>query len=178
MKVPLRLFLLVLCLWPGFLPVLATPVPVSEYALKAALLIKLPRFIYFPDKKETDAIRLCLLGDNPFGNTLERLAQPSEGGPNLHIMQLQTEEQASSCDLVFIAQNATESLDETLQQLGQYPLVTVSDTKWFARHGGMVEFALKNDGSGLNILINLRAAERQNIRFNAQLLRLARIVES
>jgi ABC-type uncharacterized transport system substrate-binding protein len=41
----------------------------------------------------------------------------------------------------------------------------------------MVEFALRGDGSGIQILINRKAAQKQGIEFNAQLLRLAKIVE-
>jgi len=40
----------------------------------------------------------------------------------------------------------------------------------------MIEFAPNLDG-GVQILINRKAARRQGIDFNAQLLRLARIVE-
>ena len=57
-------------------------------------------------------------------------------------------------------------------------VVTVSDIDGFARAGGMVELAQNPDGSGaLSILINRRAAQEQRVQFNAQLLRLATIVE-
>jgi hypothetical protein len=56
-------------------------------------------------------------------------------------------------------------------------LVTVSDIEGFAQSGGIVEFSLRSDGSGVLILINRKAAQKQGIEFNAQLLRLARIVE-
>ncbi len=42
----------------------------------------------------------------------------------------------------------------------------------------MVELAVNPEGGNLlNILINRKAAQAQNIQFNAQLLRLARVVE-
>ena len=42
----------------------------------------------------------------------------------------------------------------------------------------MVEFAVNKEGGGsLAVLINRKAAHAQSVKFNAQLLRLARIVE-
>ena len=65
-----------------------------------------------------------------------------------------------------------------LRQLGRAQVVTVSDIDGFARAGGMVELAVNPEGGNLlNILINRKAAQAQNIQFNAQLLRLARVVE-
>ena len=66
----------------------------------------------------------------------------------------------------------------TRRQLGRAQVVTVSDIDGFARAGGMVELAVNPEGGNLlNILINRKAAQAQNIQFNAQLLRLARVVE-
>jgi len=155
----------------------AAPAPASEYALKAALLLKLPRFIYFPDKDDDTPTVLCLLGENPFGNTLNRLASASDNGQQLTITPLATTDEASGCHLIFLSQEQMPQLDDTLQTLSAYPAVTVSDGKDFARKGGMVELALNPDGKGLSILVNLKAAQMQNIQFNAQLLRLVRIIE-
>ena len=41
----------------------------------------------------------------------------------------------------------------------------------------MVELAMGAPGAPVGILINRKAAKAQNIEFNAQLLRLARVVE-
>jgi len=41
----------------------------------------------------------------------------------------------------------------------------------------MVELSLRSDSSRIQILINRKAAQKQGIEFNAQLLRLAKIVE-
>jgi hypothetical protein len=64
-----------------------------------------------------------------------------------------------------------------LKQIGAAPILTVSDIEGFSRKGGMVEFALQDDRKAVQILINRRAASQKRIDFNAQLLRLARIVE-
>ena len=43
---------------------------VSEYALKSALLFKLPQFVYRPDAVRTTSLGICVLGNSPFGGAL------------------------------------------------------------------------------------------------------------
>ncbi|MBS0467069.1 MAG: YfiR family protein [Proteobacteria bacterium] len=156
----------------------AQTAPVSEYAVKSALLYKLPRFVYLPRLEGGTGISLCVLGRNPFGGALAKLAQTPIDGRSVQVRQPESAAQALDCDFVFVARSEADHLRSTLRQLGEAPVVTVSDIDGFARAGGMVEIALNpEDGNVLNILINRRAAQAHNIQFNAQLLRLARVVE-
>lgn len=156
-------------------PVLAQPV--SEYALKSALLFKLPQFVYRQEMDRSVPLSICVLGSNPFGNTLERLAQIPIDGRQVRAVRLNEPRDASACDFVFISRSEAGGLDGILRRIGSYPVVTVSDIEGFSRSGGMVELALGNEGAAISILINRRAAQRQGIEFNAQLLRLAKVVE-
>jgi hypothetical protein len=151
--------------------------PVSEYALKSALLFKLPQFVYRPELDRSAPLSICVLGNNPFGNLLERLAQAPVDGRPVRTVRLEGLREASACEFVFISRSEANGLDGVLRRLGSYPVVTVSDIEGFARLGGMVELALGDEGSAIRILINRRAAQRQSIEFNAQLLRLAKVVE-
>ncbi len=156
----------------------AQTAPVPEYAVKSALLFKLPRFVYLPRLEGGTRISLCVLGRNPFGAALEKLAQTPIDGRSVQLRQPEGAAQALDCDFAFIARSEAAHLKATLQKLGEAPVVTVSDIDGFARAGGMVELALNPDGGdSLSILINRKAAQAHNIQFNAQLLRLARIVE-
>lgn len=53
--------------------------------------------------------------------------------------------------------------------------MTVSDIPGFARSGGMIELPL--EGERIAIVINRRSAQKKAIEFNAQLLRLARVID-
>jgi len=151
--------------------------PVSEYALKSALLFKLPQFVYRQEMDRSVPLSICVLGSNPFGNALERLAQMPIDGRPVRTVRLDGPRDASACDFVFISRSESSGLDGILRRVSTYPVVTVSDIEGFARSGGMVELALGNEGVAISILINRRAAQRQGIEFNAQLLRLAKVVE-
>ncbi len=151
---------------------------VSEYAVKSALLFKLPRFVYLPRFEGGTSVTLCVLGQNPFGGALEKLAQTPIDGRAVQVRKLASAGEAGECDFVFVAASEAAHLKATLDKLGEQPVVTVSDIEGFASAGGMVEFAVNKDGGGsLAVLINRKAAQAQSVKFNAQLLRLARIVE-
>lgn len=159
------------------LPAHAQGAVVSEYAVKSTLLFRLPQFVYRPDQAREPLIDICLLGSNPFGGALERLAQLPIDGRAVRYLKAANAAEATTCAYVFISRSEAGNLDAILRRLAGSPVVTVSDIEGFARAGGMVEFALGGEGAAVNILINRRAAQRQNIEFNAQLLRLARVVE-
>ncbi|MEW6164720.1 MAG: YfiR family protein [Pseudomonadota bacterium] len=150
---------------------------VSEYAVKSALLFKLPQFVYRPGGEDDPTIEICLLGRNPFGGAFERLAQMPINGRPVQLFSLGSAAEAGRCDFVFVARSEADELNGVLRRLAAHPVVTVSDIPGFARAGGMVEFALGGEGAAIAILLNRRAANTWRIAFNAQLLRLARVVE-
>lgn len=159
------------------------PSSATEYAIKSALLFKLPRFIYLPKLADDAALQLCVLGENPFGGALHKLAQTPIDGRQITVRQFADsqalEQLPLDCHLLFVTRSETARLAGILQQLKQAPTVTISDIEGFAKAGGMVEMALNpSSGSALNILINRKAAQAQHIDFNAQLLRLASLIES
>lgn len=175
----LRRVPLLLCLLLGLLGTQtgAQGTAVGEYTLKSALLFKLPQFVYRQDTTRERPLGICLLGSNPFGNTLERLAQLPIDGREVRYSKLAHAGDAATCDFLFISGSEADNLDGILRRLGALPVVTVSDIQGFARAGGMVELAHGGEGAAVSILINRKAARRQNIEFNAQLLRLAKVVE-
>jgi hypothetical protein len=159
----------------------AENVPVPEYALKSALLFKLPHFVYRPEIERNIArntpLAICLLGNNSFGNALEKLAVIPVAGRSVRLQYLESPDAVAGCEFVFISRSEASRLKEVLRQIGTYPAVTVSDIAGFANSGGMVELALGAEGTAITLLINRRAGQRLGIEFSAQLLRLSKVVE-
>ena len=114
----------------------ATAGAVSEYAVKSALLFKLPRFVYLPRLGGGTQITLCVLGKNPFGGALDRLAQTPIDGRRVQVLMHDKASQTLDCDFVFVARSEAAQLRATLTQLEEAPVVTVSDIEGFARAGG------------------------------------------
>ena len=159
----------------------AADTAVSEYAVKSALLLKLSRFVYFPEQEQEQEQeqprQLCVLGQNPFGNILQQLNQASGTANKLRLKFLYSAQQSGGCHFVFISQSERRKLGLILRQLEEQALVTISDIRGFTRSGGMLELSLAGEqNTQLNIFINRQAARQQGISFNAQLLRLAILV--
>jgi hypothetical protein len=150
---------------------------VTEYALKSVLLFKLPGFARLPDDGRERTVGICVLGESPFGDALDRLARLRSGASAVAIRNPATAAEAGDCDFIYVSRGESGSLDAILRRLSAYPAVTVSDIGGFASAGGMVEFALDRENATVSILINRRAARARRIEFDARLLSLATVVE-
>lgn len=149
---------------------------ISEYGLKAVLLFKLPQFVYWPDSGNAqNKLIFCILGNNPFGKSLERLAQEPSGGRTVEIVSLAAVGDGIVCDFIFISRSESASVEATIRKFAGKRVVTVSDIPGFAKAGGMVELTVSDERIGLTL--NRKAAQKQGLEFNAQLLRLAKVVE-
>jgi hypothetical protein len=182
MPLSARRFFQFLCLLALTLALALTGLParaqqaVSEYSMKAVLLFRLPQFVYWPDNDgQAPRLMLCLAGENPFGNALDRLARERVGGRPVEIVQLAALGDDIQCDYIFISRSESAAVDALLRKLAGRRTVTVSDIPGFARAGGMVELTLSDGRVG--VALNRRAAQRQGLEFSAQLLRLAKVVE-
>lgn len=150
---------------------------VSEAALKSALFFKLPQFVYQPDDSREQALQLCLLGAGGFDAAFEKLARAPIDGRVVRFTRLSAPAEAGKCHFIFVTQSEHQQLGAILRVMASLPVVTVSEINGFAKAGGMVELALGAPGAPVSILINRQAARQKNIEFNAQLLRLAKVVE-
>lgn len=168
------LLTLALCAGPAA-PARSESDAVSEHALKAVLFYKLPQFAYLPTGAQGRDPVLCGLGSHPIMEALEKLGRTP--GLTYRTLTLSGISAGTRCDFLFIARGEGSHLETILQRLKGSDSVTVSDIPGFARAGGMVELASNPDKQGVQILINRKAAQKRGIEFNAQLLRLARIVE-
>jgi len=150
---------------------------VSEQTLKAVLFYKLPLFVYHAGSDKQAQIGICTLGDAPLGNAVEKLPATLADGRRVEFKAIQGAGDVGECEFVFIGRSENGRLDSLLRRFQGRRLVTVSDIEGFALAGGMVEFSLRSDSPRIQILINRKAAQKQGIEFNAQLLRLAKVIE-
>ncbi len=153
---------------PAVAPAAAQDVP--EYHLKALLYFRLSQFVYWPpgvDVREGGV--LCVVGENPFEGFLQKVSL------RVGTRVLINPPVLSDCQLVFIARSERPRLSSWLRQLEILHVVSVSDIPGFASAGGMIELPL--EGERVGIIINREVAQQRGLDFNAQLLRLARVIE-
>lgn len=153
--------------------------PSLETQVKAAFLIKFGKFVYWPTPAVTNAIPLPfeigILGRDPFGQFFDAAVQKEKiSGRQVRLLRSDTPAAMVGCPVVFIGDCSPRKLEELLRPLTGRPVLTVSDEPGCARRGGMIGF-IKEAGK-VRFEINVAAAEKAGLKFNSQLLQVARIV--
>lgn len=164
-------FCLLSCLLPQ--PASSQTAKAEEYEVKAAFLLNFAKFVRWPETN--NEIRICVLGDDPFGAVLDRMAGGMiiEGRPIL-LERMQQPHGARRCHIVFLSPSLRDKTQVALDSLRGGSILTVGETSDFTRVGGIIRMVLA--GSRVQFQINVDAAERAKLNISAKLLSLSQIV--
>jgi hypothetical protein len=152
----------------------------SEYDVKAAFLYNFTKFVEWPSwafHDDRSTVRLCVLGDDPFGDSLQEIAGGEVAGRRVTVLRTRSMGAPAGCQILFISRSERLRLAVILREVRDAPVLTVGDMGGFLEHGGIVNFVL--DGSKVRFEISQEAAQRAGLRISSRLLRLAtRVVTS
>jgi hypothetical protein len=152
----------------------------SEYAVKAAFLLKFADYIEWPDAGGAAGrpFVVAVLGPDPFGSTLDVMLAGKEvkGRPVVVRRFTSAADAVGEANILFVGAGERADVHRALQAAQGRPVLTVGDSEHFAARGGIV--GLRLQGTVVRFDINLRQAETSGLRISSQLLKLARIVET
>ena len=155
------------------------PAQIDEYQLKAAFLYNFAKFVEWPPPAfggQADPITICIVGQNPFGHTLEDAVVGKQvGGRPFLVREMADAHTANGCQIAFISASERKHLRAVLDTLRPCNALTVGDTAGFAAQGGVIN--LKLEGSTVRLEVNVAAAAEKNIHISSKLLGLAQIVK-
>lgn len=146
----------------------------TEYEVKAAFIHNVAKYTEWPPVAATSSMRLCVIGQNPFGNAIDTLRNKKVGGLVWEIVPVGSETNLKECRVLFIAVSESGNLKQMLDSIKGSAVLTVGDTDGYAEQGVMVNFYLED--SMVRIEVNTDAAKRAGLNISSQLLKLARIV--
>ena len=144
-----------------------------EYQLKAAYLLNFARFIYWPEKVVATAenFNICVIGGNPFGDSLDQLSNKKIKNKNIKVTYPEKYIQEDRCHIVYLSQSKDSAYKETINNIGNDIVLTVSDIDGFTSNGGMIGFVrVKNK---IKFEINVDKSIKSNIKYRSQLLEVA-----
>jgi hypothetical protein len=151
---------------------------VEEYPVKAAFLYNFAKFVDWPApafQGPGDPICICVLGQNPFGNSLERVVRGQVvDGRSIRIRLVPEVSPKTTCHILFVSAAERKRFQSAAASLRGVPTLTVGESRGFAADGGIVNFKLV-DGK-VRFEVNLDAAERAQIHISSKLLSLAVLV--
>ena len=152
----------------------------SEYQLKAAFLYNFAKFVEWPAEAFVDAgapLRICVLGENPFGNGLVETVQGRKvNGHPLMVAPISETHQAKGCHMLFLSRAERKRMPQVLEVLHNSSTLTVGESDDFVRAGGVINFVL--EAGKVRFEVNLRASEQARLKISSKLLSLARAVWS
>jgi hypothetical protein len=151
----------------------------DEYQVKAAFLYNFAKFVEWPPgtfANANDPIAICIVGQNPFGSTLEDMVQGKTIGDHaFSVRRLPDTQQASKCQILFIGAAESKRTRVLLEALKGAAILTVGEIDDFSAAGGIIGFRL--EGTRVRLQIALETAERARLRISSKLLGLAEIVK-
>lgn len=151
----------------------------DEYQVKAAFLYNFAKFVEWPPgtfAKSNDPIEICIVGQNPFGSTLEDTVKGKKIGDRAFaVRRLPDTQQAGKCQILFIGAVEEKRTPALLEALKGPGILTVGETGDFTALGGIIGFKL--EGPRVRVQIALDTAEHNKLRISSKLLSLAEIVK-
>ncbi len=113
--------------WPGAARAEA-PQATQDGAVKATYLYKFAPFVTWPDAGAAGPFILCIVGDDPFGDQVDRaVAGQSLEGRSLQVMHVETIGPKSNCAIAYLGGSRAESVSEALRAVHGTPTLTVTD---------------------------------------------------
>lgn len=173
-----------LCLLLAFMltamPLAAVAAEPSKLAMtKAAFVLNFGKYTEWPASAfaESDSpVELCLWKPgSDVGRALLKLDGRAVRDRRLQVRSVARNAAVAGCHILFIEQDMLAAFSARMDGFKGTALLTISDAKGFARHGGMIE--LVPSDARLGFEVNLDAALRADLRLSSQLLALARIVK-
>jgi hypothetical protein len=153
---------------------------VDEYQVKAAFLFNFAKFVEWPPltfKTDRDPVRICILGQDPFGSVLkDAVGGKTVLGRPFVVTEVADTNQAAVCQILFIGSSERKRLRSIFAALRTMGILTVGETDGFASQGGIVNFKLEDNRVRLEI--NQEAAGTARLRISSQVLNLAQIVKA
>ena len=151
---------------------------VDEYRVKAAFLYNFAKFVEWPAgafQKPKEPISICVLGQNPFGRSLEdTLAGREIEGRTLAVRNVSNIKQVTGCHVLFVGSAGSAKLLPMLRDMNTPGVLTVGESDTSIAEGAVINFTM--EGAKVHFEISLDAAEREQLRISSRLLSLAHVV--
>lgn len=157
-----------------FRPVAAQDAASLEYGVKAAFLYNFTKFVEWPASAfdERGSLRLCVLGDDPFGKSLQTTVEGEQAhGRPITLLRIDSLADPRLCHILFLGRTETGRLPAVLAAVRGAPVLTVGEAPGILEKGAGVNFVLRE--GKVRFEINQAAVEGNGLKMSSKLLRLA-----
>lgn len=164
-------------LWLSAAPVGAEGVAASEYALKAAIIYKLTKFVSWPDAAfsgPASPLSICLDSNSAYLPAMKALEGRSAQGHIVEIHPLVSGENVEShCHVLFVSVAEKGQVAGGPQAATDAPVLTIGEGDEFVEKGGII--GLRVEENRITFIVNVAAGTHARLAISARLLQLATI---
>jgi hypothetical protein len=152
----------------------------KEYTLKAVFLYSVGRYVEWPKTAFADAkapFVIGIVGDDQFEGSLDAIAKKKTiQGRKIVIRRFASvEAYKDTCHILYISRSVPSDQQTALiSKTAGAPVFVISETPGFAERGGTANFL--TDGDRVLLEINVDTARKAQLRMDAKLLSLAKLV--
>lgn len=144
----------------------------TEVQVEAAYLFNFGKFVTWPTPDRGDSFEICVLGKDPFGETLDTtVSGESINHKPIKVLKILRVQEAERCNILFVSSSEETHLSSILTDAQRFHLLTVSNINHFAEHGGIIGLLRQEDR--VRFEVNRPAAERSNLTLSSELLKVA-----
>lgn len=150
----------------------------GEFRIKAAFLFHFAQLVDWPPEAlgpDNRPFSICMTGEDMAPGAVESIVEGKQIGERpIKVRHLQENEDAQSCQVLFIVTRDKKRVAAILTALKSAAVLTVGDSDNFAGQGGMIGFSIEDNK--IRFDINLQAAQRARLKISSRLLLLAKRV--
>ncbi|HUT12899.1 MAG TPA: YfiR family protein [Thermoguttaceae bacterium] len=155
--------------------------PTLEYRVKAAYLYNFLLYVTWPEEAldgSNSPLVIGVLGDDPLGTALDEVARHKRAkGRGIVVRRFESWQEDTRCHILFVPRTVSRAtLTAVVQRTRGSPVLLVGETPGLATVGAPVNFYLDVDRT-IGFEINVDATAERNLRVDARLLKLARIIK-
>lgn len=143
---------------------------IDEFKIKAGYLFNFTKFITWSDEN-TETFNICILGNDPFGATIDPIEQQSAFNHPIKLFRLAAIKKGLHCHIVYVG----AGVNVKSAGLNDNNSLTAGEDSGFITQGGMIAFVKRQDK--IKLQINLKLLQQQGLKISAKLLEVAEVVE-
>jgi YfiR/HmsC-like len=156
-------------------PVRAQTATLTADQVKAGFIYNFTKYIYWPAPEDADPahFHLCIAGRDGVIDQLESAVHGKmTGGRTILVRRVGDETNVKGCELLYVGDLPRAVAERLATSVNGRSVLTVGSVPRFLHGEGIITFAIYEDRVRFDI--NLRLAEKLNIRFESRILALAR----
>ncbi len=146
----------------------------DEYAVKAAFLIHFINYVTWPANafsSPDEPIRLCMVGDNPFGKAIEPITRKKAHGRPIELVYDPVAGGHQPCRVIFFGTREASVLQQQLDTWKASGVLTVGDTARILDLGGVIGYVTVNNR--VRFALNDQAAREAGLKVSVKLRKVA-----